>query len=231
LFINFHKTKFSTKSLNIDSTSKIVADYIGYGQNSGPGATSNALNGFAGASYGGVGYGNTSDSVYGSETKPTDFGSGGNAPYSVGGGVVMLNISGDSIIDGTISAKGRDASSGGSIFITTKKLSGSGSFVAKGGTAYCPNSCYFPGGGGRIAVYYDQTNFNGSMDSSGGGCSSCYYGKGGDGTVVYEKIVPLEQTGTTVVFFPGVMGSRLYDNMSVAEIEDWVSTVDATITI
>ncbi len=34
-------------------------------------------------------------------------------------------------------------------------------------------------------------------------------------------------TGTSVMFFPGIMGSRLYDNISGIETEDWASLLDS----
>ncbi len=105
-----------------------------------------------GSSHGGQGgirdgtYGIT----YGSLTAPTDLGSKGGGFN--GGGAVILNVTGTTTVDGAIQANG-DAGdyylgSGGSVYITTASLAGSGIIAANGGNASGDST----GGGGRIAV-------------------------------------------------------------------------------
>ena len=214
----------------ISSDSKINVDSRGYGPHSGPGAPTN-YNAFYetyldGASYGGVGDSNSLSSTYGSSTAPTDFGSGGDGLYAYGGGALRMNVTNDFANEGTISAIGGLTSSGGSIYVTAKNLSGDGLFTARGGGAYCPNTCFRPGGGGRVAVYYESSTFSGTTDVLGGGCRFCWGGQGGEGTVVLQKYFPntvTPKTGTSIMFFPGVMGSRLYE----AGDEKWVSRSDS----
>ena len=90
--------------------SSISADMKGYAPYQGPGAGGGANS--AGASYGGVGYGNSLTSTYGSETNPTDLGSGG---ATRGGGSIQLVVSGTLQNDGIISAGGNASGSGGTV--------------------------------------------------------------------------------------------------------------------
>ncbi len=181
------------QNINVDSGSFISADAKGYGVAAGPGAPTavydpnNPNPYYAGASYGGVGYLNTSTSTYGSSTMPTDLGSGGNGSHAAGGGAIRF-IANSIINNGTISANGANTSSGGSIYITTNTLSGAGSFQANGGGLFCPYICYGPGGGGRIAIYYQTSSFTGTTVASGTNGNGI---KSGDGTVyIVNESVP-----------------------------------------
>ncbi|MFZ2522944.1 MAG: PxKF domain-containing protein [Minisyncoccia bacterium] len=49
----------------------------------------------------------------------------------------------------------------------------------------------------------------------------------GDGSFNISSTSTEVATGTSVMFFPGVMGSRLYDDMGGVEIEDWASVQDS----
>jgi len=172
----------SVANLTVDAGSSISVNYKGYGQSAGPGAGSSN----AGASHGGVGLWNTASSTYGSMREPTEMGSGGNGYNPRGGGAVRIIVSGSLVNNGSIVAMGDNTSSGGSIYVTTNSLSGTGEFRADGGTVYCPNSCVGAGAGGRIAVYYQTSTFSGTALASG---PSTSYGKAEDGTVVVEEIV------------------------------------------
>ncbi|MBU4298909.1 hypothetical protein KJ636_02610, partial [Patescibacteria group bacterium] len=94
-----------------------------------------------------------------------------------GGGAIIIEVNGSSTIDGTISANGQNgldrimylasasgAGSGGSIYIQTNSLIGSGLITANGGNTDSAGA----GGGGRIAVYYQQKDFQGDIQSQGG---------------------------------------------------------------
>jgi hypothetical protein len=119
--------------------------------------------------------------IYGSIYEPSDPGSGGgwggdtNAPGGNGGGVIRLEISETLVLDGTIASNGGDiitnnrkgaGGSGGSIYIKTGTLNGTGSVTATGGISNYDGG----GGGGRIAIYYDIANsFNFSAITAKGG--------------------------------------------------------------
>ena len=142
---------------------------------------------------------NTQKVIYGDAAHPVTPGSGGDLPIGyggttsdgvrrgwAGGGVVRIEASGSVVVDGAVCADGggmadassaaaqngsnRDtAASGGSVWITCKALSGSGTISAEGGSggdprypvSYWRNADStdlkdgFPGGGGRIAIDYD----------------------------------------------------------------------------
>ncbi len=97
---------------------------------------------------------------YGSSFEPVTLGSGGgNADDGLGGagGGAIRIITDNLILDGRITANGIAAAgetagggAGGSIWITTRELSGNGQVQAVGGDGR--NG----GGGGRIAVYYQD---------------------------------------------------------------------------
>ena len=174
-------------NITISAGSSISADQKGYGLGAGPGAPSTTYDPnnpsayFSGATYGGVLPGNSYTLAYGSDIAPVDFGSGGNGTASRGGGAIRIITANTFVNNGTISANGNNTSSGGSIYVTTNSLSGTGSFQANGGGTLCPFTCFAPGGGGRIAIYYQNNSFAGTITSSGGS------GNGetnADGTVV-----------------------------------------------
>jgi len=126
----------------------------------------------SGGSHGGLGgkYGSYAVSdVYGSVYEPMDPGSGGGA-YSKdnlggnGGGVLIIGA-GELLLDGELSANGGDAAyagggSGGSIQMHVTTLKGSGTITANGGDSKYSNGdvCSCGGGGGRIALYYENAS-------------------------------------------------------------------------
>jgi len=154
-------------NLIVDVTSKISADEMGYVSRVGPGAGTvvycYSANRYSGGGYGGKG-GTYACAVggdsYGASLMPTNLGSGGGFSHSAeGGGAIRIVVENILQLDGVISANGGDmygAGSGGSILVTTKSLNGAGRFVANGGIGL---SSYGAGGGGRIAIYYEQWDF------------------------------------------------------------------------
>ncbi len=101
----------------------------------------------------------------------------------MGGGAILLNVSGILQADGHISANGGNGSgsgggggAGGSITLTVGTLSGSGSITANGGSG--ADSIGGGGGGGRIAITCNNNSFSGPVCAYGGGA-----GWGGAGTV------------------------------------------------
>ncbi len=198
------------RNLTLTPGSSISADSKGY--TAGPGMPLNSLY-YVGASYGGVGVGNTATSTYGSETAPTDLGSGANGHNSRGGGAIRLVVTGTLTNDGVISADGGTSSSGGSIYVTTSNLTGAGVLRANGGGLFSVNYYQLPGGGGRIAIYYQSSSFSGEALSAGGGCVGCTGEVAGSGTVVFEEsnLGCTINCNSNVMFLPGLMGSRLYE--------------------
>jgi hypothetical protein len=147
-------------NLTVNAGGTINADLKGY-NNSGPGYS---------GSYGGKSApsgGNT----YGSITTPVNLGSGGG--YTRGGGSISLLSTGLTTINGTITANGANDSSGGSIYITTATIAGSGTLRSNS-----PDGCHSSGAGGRIALILtgsnaDFSNFNSSTITAYGGLLGC----------------------------------------------------------
>ena len=182
-------------SINISEFGHVSADLAGYCKNSGPGApVPDEVTGYTpGASYGGLGsWSGNPGPLYGSALKPVDFGSGGSYGKSPGseacGGGAIRIISEDLVNNGTISANSGMTSSGGSVYITTDNISGTGSIEANGrklGFHEKLGHDVGPGGGGRVAVYYDNSTYEGEVSAKGG--EYCYSGckpSAGDGTAV-----------------------------------------------
>ena len=191
----------NAESLRVDSGSSINADGQGYLANAGPGGASGGSS--AGGSYGGVGGtgdGTPAAPIYGSDTMPTDLGSGGGSRCcgsvaGTGGGAVRIIVSGTLTDNGIISANGANIAgyqagggAGGSVWVTTAALAGSGVFTANGGMGG-----EAAGGGGRVAVYYNAptSSFTGFQTSTANGgscgtqCSNGTFSAGGTGTAAF----------------------------------------------
>lgn len=173
--------------------------YAGGGTNtagSGPGGGGTSA-GACGAGH--VSYGGRANSlicsggnIYGSVTNPTDFGSGGggNAVGSggAGGGAVKIVASGTVTINGSITANGNvggggattGGGSGGSIWIQTDTLGGTGSTTANGGNGGNANAG--SASGGRIAITFNSDTSNLTMLAYGG---SIGFEKAGAGTIYF----------------------------------------------
>ena len=146
-------------------------------------------------SFGGNGY-HSFATPYGSFMKPNTTGSMGGIGSGIsgsGGGFVKIEAGLLTIVDGTITADGKSASSGGSagggsggsIFITTYEIKGTGTLSVNGGAGY---SLGGGGSAGRIAVHTPTTNtFTGKYSAIGGtGGSSASFG--GPGTVYISEL-------------------------------------------
>ncbi|MFN8020283.1 MAG: prepilin-type N-terminal cleavage/methylation domain-containing protein [Acidimicrobiales bacterium] len=184
----------------------------GYAEGRGPGGSTIA---YQGASYGGNGVGSgtnglgASPPTYGSFVQPTDLGSGGGplrAGTSRGGGAIRLTVAGSTRIDGTVTAVGACATeyagcaSGGSVWLSTGTLTGSGTITADGGTTTwtAPG-----GGGGRVAVDLAAGTDVGSVTlRARGGPSQPRSGigfAGGAGTVYLERAGEADGAGQLIV--------------------------------
>ncbi len=194
-----------TGNLSIDSTSLIDQVGRGFASDQGPGAGTKSTNGSIGGAGGGHGGSGTTSSpflgglLYGSYSQPVAMGSGGgnfigNAAGS-GGGVVRLQVSGSLTNDGQILADGAAPSnsagsgSGGSVWITTPSLLGSGIISASGGSTF-----WGSGGGGRIAIDA-PAGFGGIVRAYGGNGSQ---GRAGAGSIHYKR--------------PGQTAELIFDN-------------------
>ena len=191
--------------------------------------------GYSGGSHGGRGqeYGGTSCATYGDAFCPTNLGSGGNGSASTvrrGGG--MLRITADTLeLDGELRANGtpgyyyqtssstavyRGGGSGGSILLEIGTLSGFGSISANGGNQ---NSFGRSGGGGRVAVFFDDASgFDLDAIQAAGGVNA------GAGTVYLKGNA--EPLGTLVLYnrdtttdaaipTPLSVGSNRFDRLRV----------------
>ncbi len=152
--------------LEVGENCTISANGTGFGVGEGPGGSSEW---WRGGSYGGVGGGGPA--IYGSAAEPVDEGSGGGE--SAGGGAIRLEVGDTAVIDGTVSANGIDtcsgAGAGGTVYLVTGDLEGSGDITANGGNSTCDNG---GGGGGRVAVYYTTSSFVGGAWAFGGSGST-----------------------------------------------------------
>ncbi|MCL5009180.1 MAG: hypothetical protein M1400_02450, partial [Patescibacteria group bacterium] len=179
-------------NLVINAGGSINADGKGYriGQGPGAGLTTTNTKG-TGGSYGGLGAvgdgpAPTSALIYGSLTAPTDLGSGGGRTCNRGaassdtglwgGGAIQFTVSGTTTINGSLSANGSSSEpidqcwdpgsgAGGSVYLTTGALTGSGMIAANGSGA----GSYMGGSGGRVAVYYMTDTSSLNYQSFGGG--------------------------------------------------------------
>ena len=173
--------------------------------------------------------------TYGSYTHPTHPGSGGGgASGGEGGSTVRLSIGNDLHVDGSILAKGADASgsssggggSGGSVWISTLMFSGHGTISVNGGAG---SGDGFGGAGGRIAVHVSWLReFAGDYLSLGGlggpNNGETYGGNAACGTIYYTdtnqglhyKHTSLDEKNNTV--WEDAFRKLLLDNQNLNHI-------------
>ncbi|MCY2990022.1 MAG: right-handed parallel beta-helix repeat-containing protein, partial [Planctomycetota bacterium] len=173
-----------TDSLWIDGTSSIDVSARGYlpGRTVGN-MTTGAATVSSGGSYGGLGAGadgGVTNAVYGDYREPQLPGSGG-ARGGAGGGAVKVTAA-TAQIEGAIRADGggfysAGGGSGGSLLLHVGTLAGTGSLAANGGVDTFYRGC---GGGGRIAIYYDDlSGFDQSKIGALGAIYAGTYGAAG----------------------------------------------------
>ncbi len=229
----------------------ISADYCGYwlGQGPGKGIGNVPQRVDRGGSYGGESgsrsWGTTNTCItYGSALAPTNLGSGGTA--NSGGGAVRLVVTGETKLDGRISANGNgtaSSGSGGSIYLTTSNLTGSGKMDASGapGTTLSNGG----GGGGRVAVILTSGDTFGtvSMTATGGvagassGAAGTVYkqtatqGAGKGILVVDNAAVPWPTVQTNVTCVPARTNSSATELLNVTLIVTNTAMVQLTTNI
>ena len=206
-----HTANSTAQSYSIDLTvsgdvtvragGKVTARGKGYASNNGPGKANQGSSN-RGASHGGIANKETGDICYGSPTQPTAIGSGGMS--TSGGGAVKLTVAGTLVNDGSIDADGPSGSyhvgSGGSVWLTAARMSGSGTVTATGGHVTSYNT---GGGGGRVALWLtDPTADFSSLDQTkvnafGGDDRGRIYSAAG--TVYFKTGAQAADEGTLVI--------------------------------
>ena len=189
------RLQVDAKNIIIDSDAQIHVDGMGYQRREGPGSPEEGTR--AGGSYGGRGLGVSAKLPYGSAENPVDFGSAGDF-HELGGGALLLNVSDRLQHDGVISAQGKRAASGGSVWVDANVLTGVGVIKADGGK-FGANAHYIgAGAGGRVAVYTsDASVWAGTSTAKGGirqACGGCPTVYAENGSVVFEEetIIPID---------------------------------------
>ena len=109
-----------------------------------------------GGQYAGLSGNHCYDSVF-DPVYPGHFARNGDqGTFGVGGGALKLTVTGDLVVNGRISADGtvrsKSSAAGGSVNITAKTLSGSGSITATGKPGALAWDAGYNGTGGRVAV-------------------------------------------------------------------------------
>jgi hypothetical protein len=187
----------------IDGMGKGYAGGRGYvagrGDGAGGGYNHFTLSNFGGgAGYGGLGGYEVGSAqrfpgpVYGSYAVPADFGSGGGAGWGDehgqdGGGYIKIQaqrvqVYGLITADSLTNRNGFDGGgSGGSVHIVAGVLEGNGAIRANGGPGRSA------GGGGRVAIYYDEMSGYSGVLSARGGLGDDAAGNGGAGTVYLKR--------------------------------------------
>ena len=164
----------------------------GHGRQGGPGAGHQSNEGGSGGSHGGLGgqgYNQGSRrTFYASAFRPRDKGSGGGngdrgaRHGGAGGGRIRAVVAGTTLLDGVLYSNGANGAvgnqrgggggAGGSIWLSTHALSGSGRFEARGGNGGADRYSGGGGGGGRVFVDFDQSSLaapQASLVSGGSG--------------------------------------------------------------
>jgi len=152
-----------SNNCTVVSGGAIDVSYKGYAAGQGPGKNTGERGGAGHGGQGGFGHNayTTRSATYGSVTNPVNLGSG--AASQIGGGAIILTIGGALTVDGMINANGEGepveeltgGGSGGSVYIGTATISGSGTISANGGEGESGNAGG-GGGGGRVAVHLAQ---------------------------------------------------------------------------
>ncbi len=170
-----------------DGQAETLAFFAGAEQGNG------GSHGGSGGHYGGAGS-RVTNQVYGDIRRPAALGAGGGAwsgHGGDGGGCVRIDADDAVVVDGAVRADGGISNgsasgegAGGSVWITTRALSGSGVISANGGGTGGAN--HAGGGGGRVAIDAesvdpdaDFADLRGITAFGGDG----YYGDGAPGTV------------------------------------------------
>jgi hypothetical protein len=225
---------FSVTTLEVQAGAFINVDGLGFNASEGDGAGGDAAAG-GGAGYavaggegyvGGAGQGNGGSS-YGSESAPTDMGSGGGndtdgGAGGAGGGVVKIIVSGTATINGDITANGGTATtnqagggSGGSIWLEANTWAGTTGTISADGGAGAGNDtdgggC---GAGGRVRFFYGTKTYTGSAITADNGCTGVR-APSGTPTISEEANAPTFTEFSITPAVPGVTDSVLVESIA-----------------
>ena len=221
-----------SQNITIQTNGLMTANGFGFPMLGGPAPGQNGAD--SGGTHGGIGANNLY-TVYGSATNPTSMGSGGkNEPA---GGAIRLIVSGNLIVNGTLSADGKTISgwnsgAGGSIWISGGgTLKGNGAITARG-----EQPGIVAGGGGRIAIDDTVTyQFTGNILT---GIKGACYGAGA-GTLSLPSAARADfhvVTNQTLVVGNGVnytneFGNLTIDNGGTLEVSGVVSGLGSGVVI
>ncbi len=214
-----YRIDYTAGSMTIGSSGSVDIEGKGYSGGSGPGAGVATTQGAGGGAHGGVGGDGAGasggSSSYGEIFSPVTLGSGGGVAATTdgllvhGGGAVKLVVTGTLTVNGSIKANGsygyspgqhnqgsHGGGAGGSVWIDTGELAGTGEILANGGDSASGSGSRNGGGGGggRIAIFYSTNSSSlAKLEASGGlPVSAGSNMKGGSGTVyIKDKGAPL----------------------------------------
>ncbi|MFK7805368.1 MAG: PKD domain-containing protein, partial [Anaerolineae bacterium] len=201
---------FEARVVTIEAGGEINLTGKGYQRDTGPGLATARL----GSSHGGAGY--ASDKRYGIPYTPTALGSGGSFACiggfctfgGHGGGAIFVTVDELFVNDGQITASGTGGQrgwspsipsggggTGGSVYIVTPLLEGSGEISADGGSANSIRNGWpgATGAGGRVAVLAELSNYQGTISANTGSTINDAY-LSFDGTVYLGLVDPVFST-------------------------------------
>ncbi len=191
---------FAGQRIGIGAGCVVSVSGKGFGPDEGPGASASVT----GAGHGGRGGGSFGPGgpTYGSDRYPVAWGSSSEDPSGRGGGALHVVATELLHLDGLFEADAirgdGGGSSGGSIWVETGRIQGTGTLQANGARGGC-TSCTEArggGGGGRIAIHFAQRAFAGAAHAAGG-LDNHNVPSGQNGTVLWVREVPI-QIGATV---------------------------------
>ena len=205
----------------------------------GPGLGVGTINahGASGAGHGGFGgKGYLQDirgTFYNSLLQPNMYGSAGGGSTTHGGGILRV-ICNTLKVDGEIRANGQSGvnvnglfnggASGGSIWLTSREVDGSGVISANGGNG---DSLSGGGSGGRIAIHYStRSKFEGTLTAYGGDSS---HETGAAGTSVFVNSITGETNLTVTNRGRKPTSNRITDmtRLSIDAARTWVPLNEA----
>jgi hypothetical protein len=191
-----------TGQAQIDATSRLDANGLGYAETNTPGYGGNGNYAGGGGGHGGRGHRSaglpldSGGAAFGSVLAPDSWGGAGghgNSTAAVvpGGGVVQLEVGGELFLAGTLRADGATAwinnqggGAGGTVYLKVGWLRGTGVISANGGGGEWVDGG--GGAGGRIALLFGTNEFHGTLTAHGGNGA----GQGGAGTLYLQPKGP-----------------------------------------
>jgi fibronectin-binding autotransporter adhesin len=214
-------------NLDIQPGGQVNVDGMGYAATFGPGTGNCGSHGGQGSKYSST---HPVGPTYGSITAPTNCGSGGGVS---GGGAARLLVTGTTTVNGVMSANGTTVDhyggAGGSIFLTTGVLLGSGTIRADGSRML--NAAAASSGGGRVAVILTNASdfATVNMDASAGVGGNK---PGAAGTIYLETQAQGPGKGTLVIDATNIVAASVDTMIPMTLISSQVTdTVVGTVIV